>query len=338
MSHKPDHKMDSTTLGNAIEDSPSTFPLDQATNIGNTVQGKLATAGGNVVTQSVENLPSTINTESITIPGTSTTNYGGKKMELNAKQTAWRNKEIEKLGGVQQYRNKYKIGKATTTTTPPTQKEVKSTIPGGTKVNNNQIVQEFDTRSNKGRRQQLQGISSGQNKMKRLDMSDARATWKGMTRKEKQDAGGRSSFMKGKRSESKLRTNAVKRTQFAEVNRQREMQNKQGLFSGGDRKIQQNYTPVDFSDSRLYDTPGANSKGFTFKSNLNTNFKLPEANLINGLSGARGIGSGPASNGVFGRKPGGTKVGNALQNTFGKKAGGSKVGNVLRSVGSIFKR
>lgn len=338
MSHEPGHKMDSTTIGSSIQDSPTNFSQQNATTIANSTQGQLAVANGNVVTQSVQNLPDTINTESISVPGTSTTNYGGKKMELNDKQKKWRQGEIDKLGSVQAYRNKYKIGKATTTTTPPTTETTSETIPGGTKVNNNQIVQEFDARSNKGRRQQLQGISSGQNKMKRLDMSDARAEWKGMTRQQKQDAGGRSSFMKGKRSASRLKTNAVKRTQFQEVNRQREMQNKQGLFSGGGRKIQQNYTPVDFSDSRLYDTPQGNSKNFTFKSNLNTNFKLPEANLMNGLTGARGIGSGSASNGIFGRKPGGTKVGNTLKNTFGRKTGGSKVGNVLRSVGSIFKK
>ena len=338
MSHEPGHVMNSTTIGSSIQDSPGNFSQQDATTIANSTQGQLAVANGNVVTQSVQNLPSTTNTESITIPGTSTTNYGGKKMNLNTKQKEWRQGEIDKLGSVQAYRNKYRIGEATTTTTPPTVKKEVKTIPGGTKVNNNQIVQEFDARSNKGRKQQLQGISSGQNKMKRLDMSDARAEWKGMTREEKQNAGGRSSFMKGKRTESRLKTNAVKRTQFAEVNRQREMQNKQGLFAGGGRKIQQNYTPVDFSDSRLYDTPGANSKGFTFKSNLNTNFKLPEVNLIKGLSGVKGIGSGSASNSIFGRKPGGTKVGNALKNTFGRKSGGSKVGNALRSVGSIFKK
>ena len=51
-----------------------------------------------------------------------------------------------------------------------------------------------------------------------------------MSKQEKKDAGGRSAFMKGKRSAAKLETNAVKRTQFKEVNRQREMQNKQGLL------------------------------------------------------------------------------------------------------------
>ena len=37
--------------------------------------------------------------------------YGGKKMKLTKEQSDWRNKEIERLGGVQQYRDHYKIGK-----------------------------------------------------------------------------------------------------------------------------------------------------------------------------------------------------------------------------------
>lgn len=308
--------------------SDSNFSMKDENTIGLTEQHKLAVADGNVVSQSISNLADTVNTSAFEIPGTSTTNYGGKKMKLDQAQSDWRDDQILKLGSVQAYRNKYKIGKKTTITTPPSTGTNTSVVPGGTKINNNPIVQEFDPRSNQGRRQQLQGISSGQNKMKRLAMSDARASWTGMSKQEKKDAGGRSAFMKGKRSAAKLETNAVKRTQFKEVNRQREMQNKQGLFSGGGRKIQQNYTPVDNSSSRLYDTPAGNSKNFTFKSNLAPGAtQLKKVSLLDGFSSVSGIGSGSKSNGVFGKKPGGTKVGNALRSAGGifkkKSKGGS---------------
>lgn len=47
----------------------------------------------------------------ITVPGKDKMGYSGKKMKLTDKQKDWRNKEIERLGGVQQYRDHYKIGK-----------------------------------------------------------------------------------------------------------------------------------------------------------------------------------------------------------------------------------
>ena len=41
---------------------------------------------------------------------------------------------------------------------------------------------------------------------------------------------------------------------------------------------------------------------------------------------------------LFARKPGGTKVGNALRSVFGKKKGGSTLGNVARSVNPFVRK
>tara|TARA_Y100000361_G_scaffold140286_1_gene144230 strand:+ start:1108 stop:1986 length:879 start_codon:yes stop_codon:yes gene_type:complete len=52
-----------------------------------------------------------MNAEKRTVGGSDeVTGYSGNTMKLNTEQSEWRKKEIERLGGVQEYRDHYKIG------------------------------------------------------------------------------------------------------------------------------------------------------------------------------------------------------------------------------------
>jgi DNA-binding TFAR19-related protein (PDSD5 family) len=79
-------------------------------------------SGQNTYSSNLPNYDVT-NQNSSTNPGSSSsntitsTNYSGDNKQLTTEQAKWRDSEIKKLGGVQQYRDHYKIGKPTTTTT-----------------------------------------------------------------------------------------------------------------------------------------------------------------------------------------------------------------------------
>lgn len=79
-------------------------------------------SGQNTYSSNMPNYDVT-NQNSSTNPGSSSsstitsTNYSGNNKQLTDKEAAWRDSEIKRLGGVQEYRNHYKIGKPTTITT-----------------------------------------------------------------------------------------------------------------------------------------------------------------------------------------------------------------------------
>lgn len=79
-------------------------------------------SGQNTYSSNMPNYDVT-NQNSSTNPGNnssstiSSTNYSGNNKQLTSKEAEWRDNEIKRLGGVQEYRNHYKIGKPTTTTT-----------------------------------------------------------------------------------------------------------------------------------------------------------------------------------------------------------------------------
>lgn len=162
-----------------------------------------------------------------------TTNYGGKKMKLNEEQAAWRDKEIERLGGVQEYRNFYKIGKPTTTV-----EEKKTTTPGTKKIDLGDLTRTYDTGSNFDRRQQIRGAIQGERKEKRAAIQTARAQANidGLKGKAKRQA------IRKAKQEAKLTQSKNKQARIGEINRQTQLQEEQGLIGGGKKSIQK-FTP-----------------------------------------------------------------------------------------------
>jgi hypothetical protein len=158
-----------------------------------------------------------------------TTNYGGKQMKLNEEQAAWRDKEIERLGGVQAYRNFYKIGKPTTTV-----EEKKTTTPGTKEIDLGDLTRTYDTGSNFDRRQQIRGVTQGERKEKRANIK--------VTGLENRLSKAKPGSTRAKKLQAKLDAAKNKKARIGEINRQTQLQEEQGLIGGGKKSIQK-FTP-----------------------------------------------------------------------------------------------
>jgi hypothetical protein len=158
-----------------------------------------------------------------------TTNYGGKQMKLNEEQAAWRDKEIERLGGVQAYRNFYKIGKPTTTV-----EEKKTTTPGTKEIDLGDLTRTYDTGSNFDRRQQIRSVVQGERKEKRANIK--------VTGLENRLSKAKPGSTRAKKLQAKLDAAKNKKARIGEINRQTQLQEEQGLIGGGKKSIQK-FTP-----------------------------------------------------------------------------------------------
>ena len=194
-----------------------------------------------------------------------TTNYGGKQMKLNEEQAAWRDKEIERLGGVQEYRNFYKIGKPTSTV-----EEKKTTIPGTKEIDLGDLERKYQTGSNFDRRQQIRGVIQGERKEKRAAVQKARAQANvdGLKGKAK-----RQEIRKAKQK-AKLKQFKNKEARIGEINRQTQLQEEQGLIGGGKKSIQK-FTPSTAG------TTSRDTRKFSEQSGMGMNLSPKAMNYFN---------------------------------------------------------
>jgi|TARA_R100001460_G_scaffold61384_1_gene101455 hypothetical protein len=120
-----------------------------------------------------------------------------------------------------------------------TEKKTKTPILGD-------IKQEFDATGNFGRRQQIRGAIAQERKQKRFKVREARAQAKvdGKSGKDVRKA------VRKARNQAKAIQNRNLITRGAEIARQTEMQEKQGIVGPSQRKIKQNFTKAKVKGAR----------------------------------------------------------------------------------------
>lgn len=259
----------------------------------------------------------------ITTPGsegsTETIYSTGKTLKgLTPEQLAWRENEIKKLGGIDEYHKKYgdpKKGKA---------REVET--PGTPPTSNTTQDFEIDQKEAKGMENfDLRQEIRSEKALNRLDRQAERRQDR-FARKYNQDgtkrtAAERKKMRKTQRAD-KAKSN-IQRQQdvqnlISQRKAQRDLQRDQGSFGG------QNYQIGEVV---------ANKDAMQKMSGMGDVKYAPPATEAPAPSGKTKVGSIIEGVGnVFAKKEGGTDVGNALRDVFGKKEGGTAVGNALRGI------
>jgi hypothetical protein len=260
----------------------------------------------------------------ITTPGsegsTETIYSTGKTLEgLTPEQLAWRENEIKKLGGIDEYHKKYgdpKKGKARQVETPGDPPD--SNTDSDFKIDQEQVKgqENFDLRQDIRQEKVLNRLD------RQAERREDRFQRKYNPDGTKRTAAERKVKRKEQRAD-KAKSN-IQRQQnvqnlIADRRALRDLQRDQGSFGGEkyyvgktrenqqgqiDRVVKESSTPDQIVDARP-DTSG---------------IKTTTGSIIQGVGN------------VFAKKEGGTDVGNALRDVFGKKEGGTAVGNALRGI------
>ena len=250
----------------------------------------------------------------ITTPGsegsTETIYSTGKTLKgLTPEQLTWRENEIKKLGGIDEYHKKYgdpKKGKAReveTPGTPPT-----SNTDSDFKMDQEQVKgqENLDLRADIRQEKILNRLD------RQAERRQDRFERKGLSGKDKRAL---RKQQKADRKQSNIERQQNIQNLIADRRALRDLARDQGSFGG------QNYNVGKVEETKEGVTSRVAKESFTPTQVTETpSGKTKVGSIIEGVGNA------------FAPKEGGTDVGNALRDVFGKKEGGTAVGNALRGI------
>ncbi|MDA9907763.1 hypothetical protein N9D22_05200 [Flavobacteriaceae bacterium] len=243
--------------------------------------------------------------------GTETIYDTGKSLKgLTPEQLAWRENEIKKLGGIDEYHKKYgdsEKGKAREIKAPDTQ-------PTSDTTSDFEIDQkEVKGMENLDLRQEIRSEKALNRLDRQAERRQDRFARKGLSGKEKRDL---KKQQKADRRQSNIDRQQDVQNLISQRKAQRDLQRDQGSFGGQNYQIGE----VVANKDAMQQMSGMSDVKY---SQPTTSQPTPSGKTKVGQI-IEGVGN------IFDKKEGGTAVGNTLRGVFGAKEGGSFVGNLLR--------